>query len=132
MDMVTLGRTGITVNKNGFGALPIQRISQEDAVFLARKAYKAGIRFFDTARAYTDSEVKLGEAFDGKCHAEIVLQLFHSLVGRKLKKSADKIDHIAICLTGETVETAVHLHAGVFIPVKGTAHHTVPVYGEAV
>ena len=49
MDMVTLGRTGITVNKNGFGALPIQRISQEDAVFLARKAYKAGIRFFDTA-----------------------------------------------------------------------------------
>lgn len=30
-----------------------------------RKAYKAGIRFFDTARAYTDSEVKLGEAFDG-------------------------------------------------------------------
>ena len=65
MDMVTLGRTGITVNKNGFGALPIQRISQEDAVHLARKAYRAGIRFFDTARAYTDSEVKLGEAFDG-------------------------------------------------------------------
>ena len=64
-DMVTLGTTGITVNKNGFGALPIQRISQEDAVHLARKAYKAGIRFFDTARAYTDSEVKLGEAFDG-------------------------------------------------------------------
>lgn len=65
MDMVTLGSTGITVNKNGFGALPIQRISQEDAVALARKAYQAGIRFFDTARAYTDSEVKLGEAFDG-------------------------------------------------------------------
>ena len=64
-DMVTLGTTGITVNKNGFGALPIQRISQEDAVHLARKAYKAGIRFFDTARAYTDSEVKLGEAFEG-------------------------------------------------------------------
>ena len=64
-DMVTLGTTDITVNKNGFGALPIQRISQEDAVHLARKAYKAGIRFFDTARAYTDSEVKLGEAFEG-------------------------------------------------------------------
>jgi len=49
-----------------------------------------------------------------------------------LKKSADKIDHIAIRLTGETVETAVHLHAGVFIPVEGAAHHAVPVYGEAV
>lgn len=65
MDMVTLGSTGITVNKNGFGALPIQRISLEDAADLARKAYDAGITFFDTARAYSDSEVKLGEAFDG-------------------------------------------------------------------
>lgn len=65
MEMVTLGSTGITVNKNGFGALPIQRISVADAVGLARKAYDAGITFFDTARFYTDSEVKLGEAFDG-------------------------------------------------------------------
>ncbi len=65
MHTVTLGKTGITVNKNGFGALPIQRISTEDAVRLARKAYDAGITFFDTARWYTDSEVKLGEAFDG-------------------------------------------------------------------
>ena len=65
MQTVTLGKTGITVNKNGFGALPIQRISTEDAVYLARKAYNAGITFFDTARFYTDSEEKLGEAFDG-------------------------------------------------------------------
>lgn len=65
MDLVTLGKTGITVNKNGFGALPIQRISKEDAVKLACKAYEAGITFFDTARWYTDSEIKLGEAFDG-------------------------------------------------------------------
>ncbi len=65
MELVTLGKTGITVNKNGFGALPIQRISQADAVKLARKAYEAGITFFDTARFYTDSEVKLGEAFEG-------------------------------------------------------------------
>lgn len=62
---VTLGRTGITVNKNGFGALPIQRIGKEDAVKLVRKAYEAGITFFDTARWYTDSEIKLGEAFEG-------------------------------------------------------------------
>lgn len=65
MDKVTLGSTNITVNKNGFGALPIQRISCEDAVRLVRKAYAAGITFFDTARWYTDSEEKLGEAFDG-------------------------------------------------------------------
>jgi predicted aldo/keto reductase-like oxidoreductase len=50
------------VNKNGFGALPIQRISNEDAGKLLRKAYEAGIGFFDTARFYTDSEAKIGEA----------------------------------------------------------------------
>lgn len=61
--MVTLGSTGITVNKNGFGALPIQRISTEDAVYLLHKAYQSGIDFYDTAHAYTDSEKKLGEAF---------------------------------------------------------------------
>ncbi len=65
MQKVILGKTGITVNKNGFGALPIQRISKEDAVYLVRKAYDAGITYFDTARWYTDSEEKLGEAFDG-------------------------------------------------------------------
>lgn len=65
MQTVTLGKTGITVNKNGFGALPIQRIGKEEAVRLVRKAYDAGITFFDTARFYTDSEEKLGEAFDG-------------------------------------------------------------------
>ena len=62
---VTLGKTGITTNKNGFGALPIQRISDDDAVYLLRKAYDNGITYFDTARWYTDSEHKLGIAFAG-------------------------------------------------------------------
>lgn len=65
MSEVTLGKTGITVNKNGFGALPIQRVSLPEAVKLLRRAYEGGIRFFDTARAYTDSEEKLGVAFEG-------------------------------------------------------------------
>ena len=60
---VRLGKTEIVVNKNGFGALPIQRISDDAAVYLLRKAYDGGIRFFDTARAYSDSEHKLGLAF---------------------------------------------------------------------
>lgn len=65
MRMMTLGSTGITTPKNAFGALPIQRISQADAVRLVRKAYAGGMTFFDTARQYTDSEIKLGEAFAG-------------------------------------------------------------------
>lgn len=65
MTTVTLGKTGITVNKNGFGALPIQRVTDEEAVRILRKAYEGGINFFDTARFYTDSEHKLGLAFEG-------------------------------------------------------------------
>lgn len=62
MQKVTLGRTGITVNKNGFGALPIQRISAEEAGKILRKAYDNGVDFYDTARLYTDSEEKIGLA----------------------------------------------------------------------
>ncbi len=65
MRQVTLGKTGITVPQNGFGALPIQRVSKETAVKLLREAYEGGMRFFDTARAYTDSEEKVGAAFEG-------------------------------------------------------------------
>lgn len=65
MKMITLGKTGITVPQNAFGALPIQRVSQETAVHLLRTAYEGGMRFFDTARAYTDSETKVGAAFEG-------------------------------------------------------------------
>lgn len=60
-----LGKTGITVPQNAFGALPIQRISTSDAAYLLRKAYDGGMRFFDTARAYSDSEEKVGIAFEG-------------------------------------------------------------------
>lgn len=63
MDYVTLGKTGITVCKNGFGALPIQRVGFDKAKALLLRAYEGGIRFFDTARFYTDSEEKIGYAF---------------------------------------------------------------------
>lgn len=63
MKEIILGRTGIKVPQNGFGALPIQRVTLEEAVRILRKAYDGGMRFFDTARAYSDSEIKLGEAF---------------------------------------------------------------------
>ena len=65
MKNVRLGKTEIVVDKNGFGALPIQRISEEEAVYLLHKAYDGGMRLFDTARFYTDSEAKMGKAFHG-------------------------------------------------------------------
>ena len=62
---VTLGSTGIKVPQNGFGALPLQRVSMAEAEVILKKAYEGGMTFFDTARAYSDSEEKLGKALNG-------------------------------------------------------------------
>jgi len=65
MKQIVLGKTGITTPQNAFGALPVQRVDMNTAVKLLRRAYEGGMTFFDTARAYSDSEEKLGEAFVG-------------------------------------------------------------------
>ena len=65
MKTITLGRTGITTPQNAFGALPIQRVDLNTAVRLLHRAYDGGMTYFDTARAYSDSEEKLGAAFSG-------------------------------------------------------------------
>ncbi|MBP3521458.1 MAG: aldo/keto reductase, partial [Oscillospiraceae bacterium] len=66
MKTITLGKTGITTPQNGFGALPIQRVDMDTAVKILNQALEGGMTFFDTARAYSDSEEKLGSAFEGK------------------------------------------------------------------
>jgi predicted aldo/keto reductase-like oxidoreductase len=62
MEKIQLGRTGLSVTRCGFGALPVQRVDMVTAKAILVRAYDAGINFYDTARAYSDSEVKLGEA----------------------------------------------------------------------
>ena len=63
MKQITLGSTGIQTPQNAFGALPVQRVSMDQAVKILQRAYEGGMTFFDTARAYSDSEEKMGEAF---------------------------------------------------------------------
>ncbi|MDR1205610.1 MAG: aldo/keto reductase [Peptococcaceae bacterium] len=62
MKQFRFGRTNLMVSHSGFGALPIQRVSFEEAAALLRRAYEAGINFFDTANMYSDSEAKIGAA----------------------------------------------------------------------
>lgn len=68
-----LGKTNLEVNKNGFGALPIQRCEMTLAVEILKKAYANGINFFDTAHFYTDSEAKMGKAFEDIPRGEIYI-----------------------------------------------------------
>lgn len=72
MQKTRLGKTGLQVTRTAFGALPIQRLNAEDATSLLRKAYEAGINFFDTARGYSDSEEKIGHALSDVRHSIII------------------------------------------------------------
>ncbi|MDR3048969.1 MAG: aldo/keto reductase [Elusimicrobiota bacterium] len=97
-----LGRTGIEVNKNGFGALPIQRRTIEDAEPILKAAFDAGINFFDTARAYTDSEEKIGRALSAVRTKFFLATKTAAKNGEELKKDLDtslkllKTDYIDI------------------------------------
>ena len=62
MEKIRLGRTELLVTKTAFGALPIQRLTKTDAAKLVRRAFEAGINYFDTANMYSDSEEKLSLA----------------------------------------------------------------------
>ncbi len=57
-----LGRTDLQVSVVGFGGIPIIALSRVQAAKVVRYAYEKGINYFDTARAYGDSEEKIGAA----------------------------------------------------------------------
>ena len=90
MDKVILGKTGSEVNKNGFGALPIQRITKAEAVYILQKAFYNGINYFDTARAYTDSEEKIGAAFSYIRDKLIISTKTAAKTGEGLKKDLEE------------------------------------------
>jgi predicted aldo/keto reductase-like oxidoreductase len=60
-----LGKTGLEVSEVGFGAIPIIRLSHDEAVRVLRRALDRGITLYDTAHLYVDSEDKIGQAFQG-------------------------------------------------------------------
>ena len=64
MKETILGRTGLKVKVLGFGGIPIQRVSEEEAVSVVRRCYELGINFYDTARGYTNSEERIGKALE--------------------------------------------------------------------
>jgi len=66
METIRLGKTEMMVSKLGFGGIPIQRVSEDDAVAVVRRCVELGITFIDTANAYTTSEERIGKAISGR------------------------------------------------------------------
>jgi predicted aldo/keto reductase-like oxidoreductase len=72
MEKLRLGRTGMMVSKLGFGGIPIQRLSDEEAVAVVKRCVELGITFLDTANAYTTSEARIGQAIKGQRETLII------------------------------------------------------------
>lgn len=66
MEYVTLGKTNLKISRLGFGGIPIQRTTQDEAKKLFKALSEEGINFVDTAKMYTVSEAFIGEAIEGK------------------------------------------------------------------
>lgn len=64
MNYRLLGETGLKISAIGFGGIPIQRGTAEEAKEALAAAKKQGINFIDTARAYTVSEEYIGQALE--------------------------------------------------------------------
>ena len=89
MEYRILGKTGLKVSALGFGGIPIQRVTAEEAVSIVGLAIEKGITFFDSARGYTDSESKIGQAIRGKRDRVI---LATKSTGRTYEKMKEEID----------------------------------------
>jgi aryl-alcohol dehydrogenase-like predicted oxidoreductase len=89
MVQATVGRTGLRVNKDALGALPLQRTALPEAEKLLQRALEKGITFFDTARAYTDSEEKIGRALSDKRTRFVLATKTTAKTGAELEKDLE-------------------------------------------
>lgn len=72
MEKVRLGKTGLVVTGIGWGGIPIQRVGEDEAVSVIRAVVEMGVDLLDTARAYSNSEHRIGLALEG-VHRPVVL-----------------------------------------------------------
>ena len=72
MKRIVMGKTGLEVNRMGFGGIPIQTVDEDQAIKTVLHAVESGVDFIDTSRAYTTSEGRIGKALK-QTHKKVVL-----------------------------------------------------------
>lgn len=65
MEYRKIANTNLNISVIGFGGIPVQRVSKEDAKTVITRASQLGINFIDTAKGYTVSEEYIGYALEG-------------------------------------------------------------------
>lgn len=115
MEKMILGRTGLEISRSGFGALPIQRVSFEEAARLLNRALDAGINYIDTARAYSDSEAKIGAGVGNRRNEFFIATKTHAKTGEALKKDLET----SLRELKTDVIDVYQFHNPGFVPVPG-------------
>ena len=72
MKKIRLGKTDMMVTQIGFGGIPIQRLTDDEAVKIVKRCLELGINFIDTANTYTTSEERIGKAIKG-CRDKVII-----------------------------------------------------------
>ena len=115
MQKFILGRTGLEISRTGFGALPIQRVSFEEASQLLNHALDAGITYIDTARMYTDSEAKIGKAISHRRSEYYIATKTHSKTAEGFWKDLET----SLELLNTDCIDVYQFHNPPFVPVPG-------------
>lgn len=121
MRTIRLGSTNLQVTGVSFGALPIQRASLDEAVRIFRRALEAGVNFYDTARAYTDSEAKMGAAFAGLRDKIIIASKSKGDTGEEVAKDIEA--SLAALKTDYIDLFQIHNPSTVPLPGDGTGRY---------
>ena len=115
MKKMILGRTGLEISRTGFGALPIQRVSFEEAGALLNRALDGGITYIDTARAYTDSEEKIGRAISHRRGEYFIATKTHAKTADGFWKDLET----SLRLLNTDCIDVYQFHNPPFVPVPG-------------
>ena len=89
MRYATLGNTGLRVSRIGFGGIPIQRLTEAEAVAVVRGCLDLGITFIDTANGYTTSEERIGKAIAGRRHELVIATKTHAHTGAEARANLE-------------------------------------------
>jgi len=106
MDKIRLGRTNLFVRKLGWGGIPIQRVSEPEAVSVIRAVVEMGVDLLDTARGYTNSEYRIGLALQ-KVNKPVILSSKSQV---KTEKICDEV-HTSLRQMKVKKIDIYHLHA---------------------
>jgi predicted aldo/keto reductase-like oxidoreductase len=88
--MIRLGKSGLEVTRIGFGGIPIQRLGEQQAVKVIRRALDGGLNWIDTANDYGNSEERIGKAIKKYPRSDVLV--FTKGTGRDPKALREQIE----------------------------------------